>query len=112
METTRQERNDVVTLALAGRLDAFHAPELREALAAELDDARTRLVVDLEDVSFVDSSGIAALVRAMKAARQKGGDVRLCGLQAPVRIIFELTRLDKAFEILPDAATAEASFDS
>ena len=49
--------------------------------------------------SFVDSSALALLVKGMKHCRQGGGDLALCSLQQPVKVIFELTRLDKAFGI-------------
>jgi anti-sigma B factor antagonist len=71
---------------------------------------QARLVVDLSDVVLVDSSGLAALVGGMKQARQGGGDLMLAGLQATVRIIFELTRLDRAFDIANDRDAAIAAF--
>src|ERR671929_137943 len=63
------------------------------------DKPPAHVVVNLAGVKFVDSTALAALVRSMKRCRQQGGDLHLCGLQQPVRIIFELTRLDRAIEI-------------
>ena len=59
---------------------------------------------------LVDSTALSTLVQAMKRARQHQGDCRLCEVQQPVRIILELTRLDKAFEIYSDEAAAARSF--
>lgn len=64
----------------------------------------------MTSVSFVDSTALAALVQGMKHSRQQGGDLRLCGLGQSVRIIFELTRLDRAFEIYAKPKEAIASF--
>ncbi|MEZ4681164.1 MAG: STAS domain-containing protein [Caldilineaceae bacterium] len=61
-------------------------------------------------MDFMDSSGLAALVQGMKKCRDRGGDLRLCQLQQPVRMILELTRLDKALDIFPSEGDAIASF--
>lgn len=92
----------------SGRFDAHMAPEVKVLL--DRSDAPAQLVVDLSTVTFIDSTALAALVRGMKNCRQKGGDLRLCGLQQPVRIIFELTRLDRAFEMFANEDAAISSF--
>lgn len=97
---------EVSLLELSGRFDAHVAPAVKEWQ----DRAAARVVVDLGAVTFVDSTALATLVRGMKHCRQNGGDLRLCGLQQPVRIIFELTKLDRAFETYPNADTAVSSF--
>ena len=83
-----------------------------EQRAAALDKAAAatpaNAVVNLGGVSFMDSAALATLVLAMKRCRQAGGDLRLCNLQQPVRIIFELTRLDKAFDIYASETEALA----
>jgi anti-sigma B factor antagonist len=67
--------------------------------------ART-IILDLSDVTFVDSSALAVIVRGMKRCRERSGDLILCGLRQPVRIIFELTRMDRAFRIYDSAEAA------
>ena len=64
----------------------------------------------MEAVNFVDSAGLAALVKGMKRSRELGGNLVIFGLQQPVRIIFELTRLDKAIDIFDNEDDAVASF--
>jgi anti-sigma B factor antagonist len=108
MAITTQTYGDTGVLRLSGRFDAHVAPEVKGLL--ERSDAPARMVVDLSAVTFIDSTALAALVRGMKNCRQKSGDLRLCGLQQSVRIIFELTRLDRAFEILPNEDAAISSF--
>ncbi len=66
--------------------------------------------MNLAGVQFVDSTALATLVQGMKRCRQLKGDLRLCGLQQPVRMIFELTRLDKAFEIFSGEDEAIQAF--
>jgi len=110
MQITSTQRDEILLLALAGRLDAFGAPELRQRLDEAIAEGQVRLVVDLSEVALVDSNGLGALVGGMKQARQSGGDLKLAGLQPTARIIFELTRLDRAFDLADDAEAAVAAF--
>jgi anti-sigma B factor antagonist len=89
----------VEIVTLTNRLDVTTAPALLYWLNQSLPPAPAKVAVDLSQVTFIDSTGLSALVQGMKRCRERKGDLRLFGLQAPVRIIFELTRLDKAFEI-------------
>ena len=96
-------------LVLSGRLDAHTAPQVRNTLGTLLDQGHTRVLVDMAQVDFVDSTGLSVLVSGMKHCRQGGGDLILAQLGRSVRLIFELTRLDEAITIYPDEATALAS---
>jgi anti-sigma B factor antagonist len=100
----------VAILELAGRFDAYEEPQVKQWLDKEAAVASARLIVNLAQVNFVDSTALATLVQGMKHCRQQNGDLYLCHLQQSVRIIFELTRLDKAFEIFLDEAEAIAAF--
>lgn len=101
---------DVAVLALTGRFDAYTAKEAKSWLENATKNDPARIVVNLEDVTFVDSTALATLVQGMKHSRQKNGDLRLCNLQQKVRIIFELTRLDRAFEIFAGEDEAVRAF--
>ncbi len=90
---------NIEIIELSGRFDAQTAPTIQEKLARAIATPPAQLVVNLEAVEFIDSTALSTLVQAMKQARQLGGDVCLSGLRQPVRIIFELTRLDKVFDI-------------
>lgn len=110
LELNTRSIGDVRVLRLAGRFDTPNAVPVQDWMdkAAEADPAN--LVVNLQDVPFVDSTGLATLVAGMKRSREKKGDLRICGLQQPVRMIFELTRLDKAFEIFNSEEEAVQAF--
>ena len=94
-------------LTLSGRLDAVTAPDLKAQLKRLAKDGHIQLIVDLTDVPFIDSSGLAALVSGLKAVREAGGAMKLAGLSEQTRTVFTLTRLDRVFEIYPDAASAQ-----
>ena len=102
-------QGDVSVLALTGRLDSFSAPAVAEWFDEAVTHQPANVVVDLTRTTFIDSTGLAILVRGKRRCRQQDGDLVLAGLQQPVRVIFEVTRLDRAFGIFPDEAEAVAS---
>jgi anti-sigma B factor antagonist len=99
MEIEVMKTNAVTVVAPQGDLDLATADKVKRTLTDLVDAGQPRLLMDLSQVTYVDSSGLGALVAAMKHARAAGGDLRLCGLQEDVRAIFEMTRLIKAVAV-------------
>lgn len=90
----------VINLHIEGRLDALEAPGLRETISEQLAVGPTALIIDLSEVEFVDSAGLAALVKGMKDARKGGGDLRIVSPVADDAMrVFRLTRFDKVFSM-------------
>jgi len=108
VQTDVEHAGRVTVLTLSGRFDAHTAQQVWDALLRLLDKGCYYILVDMARVSFLDSTGLSTLVSGMKRCRQAGGDLVLAQLQQPVRVIFDLTRLDRAFEIYPNRATAQA----
>lgn len=84
-----------------GCIDLQGGIDLTEKMARVVPQSNQFWVIDLESVDFMDSSGLVTLVKGLKNARQCGCRLVLCHVQAPVRLILELTRLDTVFEIFP-----------
>ena len=82
-----------------GRLDLQGGMALEMQLIGLATNNQTLLIIDLEQVEFMDTSGLVALAKALKTARKRCCRLVLCNLQAPVKLIFELTQLDSIFEI-------------
>ena len=99
MDFDVKEIGTVSVVAPHGDIDMAVADDFRLRLATLLDRGRARLVLDLGAVMYIDSSGLGALVTAMKQARAAGGDIKVCGLASDVRALFEMTRLDKVLSI-------------
>jgi anti-sigma B factor antagonist len=90
----------VATISVTGRLDALSAPDLHAGLMELRDAGYTRFVVDMSTVTFVDSAGLAVLIRTMKDARSKGGDVEIVQPRsADAMRVFRLTRFDHVFSM-------------
>ena len=99
-------RDQARILRPIGEIDLSRAPALRTHLSGALGDGPERLIVDLHEVPYMDSSGVATFVEAMQMARKKGSKLVLCGLQQRVLSIFEIARLDMVFTIVKDTDAA------
>ena len=80
-----------------GRLDLTAAAEFKQRLSLTIAEGQLRLVVDLAEVSFIDSSGLGALISSLKAARLAGGDLRIARPSDQARVILQLTALERVF---------------
>jgi anti-sigma B factor antagonist len=108
LRTDVSENSGWTVVSVYGELDVATAPELREQLIQLVGEGRTRLVLDLDGIDFLDSTGLGTVVSALKRVRTHGGDLRLVCTQARITRLFEITGLDKAVPLLPtlDAAVA------
>ncbi len=105
------ERQDKLALVkIEGDVDAGSVDVLRRAIDDLLAAGEHRFVVDLSDVPFMDSAGLATLVQLFKRVRIGEGDVRLAGLQPDVLRIFQLVRLTRVFDLYDTADAAVASY--
>jgi len=101
-----QQDGGVCTVTLEGEVDVYTAPSLKEELIKLLDSGCTSIIIDMEKVVFIDSSGLGVLVGALRRAREKGGAVRIVCTRDSVLKIFRITGLDKVFPIFADASEA------
>ena len=101
--------NIAVVRVAAEALDAGNAKAFRDAMAPVL-QAHARVALDLGPVAFVDSSGCGVLLSCLKRTGQAGGDLKLFGVQKPVRAMFELIRLHRVMDILNDRREAILAF--
>lgn len=97
---------DLCTMRIDGEVDVYTAPRLKEALVSAIEGGCVNVVVDLERVGFIDSSGLGVLVSALRRARERDGAVRIVCTRDNILKIFRITGLDKVFPIFADAAEA------
>ena len=107
-----EERGDVAVLAVSGEVDVATVPRLREQLHALVASGTPRIVVDLDAVDFLDSTGLGVLVGALKRVRANGGELALVCTAARIRKVFEVTGLTKVFALfdtVDEAASGNAA---
>src|SRR3989442_15394295 len=90
---------DVVVLHVAGEVDVFTAPQLREALVGAIEDGCRDVVVDLQGVDFLDSTGLGVLVAGLKRVRQYGGHLLLGCTREPILKILDITGLVQVLKV-------------
>jgi anti-sigma B factor antagonist len=105
-EVTEPEQHGVPVLNVRGEIDVSTSPNFQEALAELISRPPRLWIVNMADVSFIDSTGLGVLVGAVRDMRAAGGDLRLVVTQPQILKLLELTGLDKVFEIVSDAVTA------
>jgi anti-sigma B factor antagonist len=110
VDTRKSLTENIKVISLTGRLDSYTIPASRKLLDEALESQPPYIVVNMQAVNFIDSTALSALVQSLKRSRESNGNLRLCCLQQPVRMIFELTRLDKVFEIFVSEREAVQAF--
>ncbi len=100
------EVGDHPVLVVYGEVDAVTAPKLHEALTALVAAGHPRVLVDLANVTFIDSSGLTALVVAHRHLEESGGELRLVSVPDSVGKLFSFAGLDKRFQIFPTVERA------
>lgn len=116
METSTDEvvaaSNTIEIVVPPTRFDAVAAQSLRAEIHELVRSVSPRVVVDLADVEFVDSAGLAALISGMKQARRRGGDLRLVAPRHPDAVrIFDLTCLTDVFAYVDSAAGTDDKWE-
>jgi anti-sigma B factor antagonist len=112
MKTSTNDTRGIRVLACAGAMTlGGGADELDVAFERALRDASGRIILDLTRLSYLDSAGVGAVVSCSKDAAASGIVMKIAlQRQGPVRRIFEITQLERGFEIFDDAESAAASF--
>ena len=108
MKHSVKEERGTVVVAFAGDVDLEHSPKAREILLDQV-GRRRRVLVDLSDVEYIDSSGIASLVEAFQKAKKTGISFALAAPNPAALRVLELARLDRVFRIF---ATVEEGLDA
>jgi anti-sigma B factor antagonist len=99
----------VAVVVPQGRLNMVAARQMKDLLATLVSEGSSRIVVDLERTTFLDSSGLGALIGGLKSARQAGGDLRIARPTPEVMTVFTLTNMDK---VLRPRTDVESAFDA
>ena len=113
IKVSSRREGAVTILDLVGDITLFNSPEIRKTLLSLLRDQRVpQLLVNMTDVKYVDSSGIASLVEGLKVSREHSARFALYGLSKPAKTVLELTHLLRVFEVYENEKEALAAVHS
>lgn len=110
MEITQRDEGDVTILIVDGRVDSDGAAQLEQILQKMIADARYKLILDLSSVRYINSAGLRILADVLTANREKGGDLRLVGLNNKIRRVFEIIGFHKFFREFDTVLAAMADY--
>ena len=97
--TYRQLDDDIWIVSSQGRLDQSLNPQLEQSLDELLDNGHQRFIIDLSEVTYINSGGLRCLVTGWRRSRAQGGDLVLFGLNSRLEEIFSLVGFDRVFQI-------------
>ena len=104
------KQDDVTVLDVEGQLIVGNRQELKQKVLDELENGERKFLIDFDRTGYIDSSGLGVLVSLSKKIREQGGELRLSNLNADLRTLFELTKLDTLFQISNSRDEALSSF--
>jgi len=111
MKIQVEQKGQIIRITLLeDRLDAAQTPEFLEDMQTLIEQGHIRFVLDFGHVDFIDSTALGALIQSLKRIRQADGgkgELVLCGINSKLMSLLKLTRLDRAFSIVPDCGEAE-----
>lgn len=111
MDITKKTNGDIVILEIVGEIDLYNAPEIKDIISKLIEERSYNVIIDLEKVSYIDSSGIGALISSLSNLKKYHGGLKIINVYASVRKVFELTKLTSFFEIYDSEKEAIDSFN-
>ena len=100
----------VSVMKVKGRVDSETATELDDALTKLLQDNKNKIVLNLQDVNYMSSAGLRAIVKAYQSANKSGGDLRLASVSEPIEVILRTVGMMQMLKMYPTNQEAMASF--
>ncbi len=105
-----ETKNGLTVCYIEGEIDINTSPSVKKAFDKLISSKTPKIIVSLSKVTYVDSSGLATLVEILKNMRSYGGRLRLSDMSSKIKSLFEITKLEKLFEIMADEKEAISTF--
>jgi len=112
MKITSTQDNGITIIRLSGRFDATVADQFKESVQQLCEKGLSNFVIDMSDVSYIDSSGLGSIITFLRKIRLAKGDIKVASLSDKVRSIFQLTRFHRVIEIFDNSESATLSFNT
>ncbi|MFC1576977.1 STAS domain-containing protein [Candidatus Omnitrophota bacterium] len=110
MALRTENKGDIAVCYIDGEIDINTAPGIKKNFEKVISGKTPKVVINFKDVTYVDSSGLATLVEFLKNIRGYGGKMKLASLSSKVKSLFEITKLEKLFEMYSQEEEAISSF--
>jgi len=110
MAVKTESKNGLMVCYIEGDVDINSSPDLKKVFDKLISKKTPKIVINLVKVPYVDSSGLATLVGILKDMRAYGGKMRLAHVSPKIKSLFEITKLDKLFEIMASEEEAISTF--
>ena len=112
MDVTAERNNDVLSLAVTGRIDTTTAADFRERIDHAIAETDRAVLLDFTEVEYIGSAGLRVILLKAKDLQPRGVELALCALTPPVRGVFKVTGFDLVMNIHDTAAEARAALDA
>lgn len=99
LKINSRKQKQATILEVEGEVDLYSSPDLRKAVLQLTEKENAAIIIDLDEVTYMDSSGVATLVEGLQESEKYGGSFAIANLDSKVKAVFELSRLDKVFQI-------------
>ena len=110
MELTEKKSGDICILGLTGRLDAYSATEVEKKLDTVIGAGCVKLVLNLEGLEYISSSGLRVLLSQLKKVRKQQGDIKLASMKPYIREVFDIAGFTQLFNIFENEDAAKLGF--
>jgi anti-sigma B factor antagonist len=111
MDIMEKKLGSVSLLSLSGRLDAYSATEVEKKLDSLIEAGQIRLVIDLEKLEYISSSGLRVFLAALKKAKKQQGDVKLACMKPFIKEVFDIAGFSQLFNIFDTQDAAVSNFN-
>jgi len=99
MDISSRAKGEVVILDISGEIDLYNAPEIKDIVNKLIEQKKYNVIINLKEVTYIDSSGIGALISSLSNLKKYQGGLKIINVFASVKKLFELTKLTSFFEI-------------
>jgi anti-sigma B factor antagonist len=108
IQTTIEDHLSIISIE--GFVDAHTAPQFENAIQSEIDAGRHFIIINCEKLNYISSAGLGVFMSFIEEVRERGGDIKICGLAPKVKHTFEILGFQDLFEMLDDQSAAAARF--
>ena len=112
MELAEKKSGDISILALTGRLDAYSATEVEKKLDGVIQTGCVKMVLNLEGLEYISSSGLRVFLSQLKKVRKQQGDIKLACMKSNIKEVFDIAGFTQLFNIFETEDAANISYNS